>query len=291
MAKKIEEIIEGKNTPEKPEPKADPPKEEKPEVKTEAPQEPIETDQAPPEDGGVSDSGPDPVRKAAGFQAAYTAEKKKRQESEQMLEQLRKESAERDQWYRQQSEQWTRTAQQFAPKLPEIPKINLFDDPDRWQQQEVLQPIQTVENKLRFEFSEKLAKKTYGAEYGEAEKWAEAQIRQNQATPIRHLLANSDDPGETLVQEFRKNKFAADMADPAALFQKMFDERLNDPQQKKAILERLGAELKPAQPSLAPSQLPTPLERSRSVGGAKGPAWQGPRPLNEIVPRGGAKST
>lgn len=285
MAKaEIEDILAGKVTPEESTPAPEPPKEaEREAVLADNQSQGQATEEKAPPDGGVSDSGADPSRQAAGMKAAYTAEKKKRQEIEQALDSLRKEAVERDQWYRQQSEQWQRQLQQFAPKPPDQPKPSMFDNPDDWEKQAVQQPIQSVEQRMRYHFSEMLARRFYKEEFDEAEKWAQAQVRQNPAHPIRQVLANSPDPGEDLVQEYRKQKQLAEMADPVAYRQKLLDEMLNDPEQKKAILEKLGAEpLKKAVQTPA-SALPSNLAGARSVGGSGGPVWQGPQPLTEII--------
>lgn len=289
MSKPIEEILTGKEAPVSDAPKADPPKEETPKVDTPpdpalAEKEP-EIDQSPPNDGGVPDSGPDVSRQIAGLKAAQTAERKKRQESEERLTQQAKAWDEERAWYKQQFE---RFQQPVAPKQPDVPKPSLFEDPEGWEKHTVGGAVQSLEQKLqaqRFQFSEMLARRTYKEEFGEAEKWAEAQIRQNPNHVLRQVLATSDDPGESLVQEYRKNKLAAEMSDPAAYRQKVLEDMLADPEQKKAILERLGAEpLRPAPTQPAPTALPSNLAGARSVGGSKGPVWQGPTPLSEIIP-------
>lgn len=278
---KIEEIIAGEKSS-APELKADPSKGvEKPEAK-EAPAkaDPVETDAAPPNEGGVFDS--DPTRQIAGLKAASTSERKKRQDAEARLAEFEKKAAEEREYYRKQLDRLTAMPAR-QPEAPPVPKPSIFENPEDWERQVVGGAVQTLEQRMQqqwFKTSELLARRTYKDEFDEAEKWAEAQVQRNPIHPIRQMVATSDDPGETLVQEYRKQKQLAEMADPVAYRQKLLDEMLSDPEQKKALLEKLGSE--PLRPSTPATALPTNLAGSRSLGGRQA-VWSGQTPLADII--------
>lgn len=276
----IEEILKGDKPPVEEKAKAEVVSDpvEKPESET--PEKPeAEAPEAPaPEEKPEAAPEPGPSREVSGLKAANTAERKKRQQAEAEREELRQELDKREQRWRQDMQQMMA---QFAPKPPETPAPNVFEDPEGWQRQQ----SQTYEQRLRqteVKMSERLARVQYGDDvYSEAEREIENHYRNNPNDPIFVAIQRSDDPAGVMVQWHQNRQKLNDLSDPETLIEKQL--ATASPEFKAKLLSMLGgqsAEPKSATP--APSALPSNLAGARSVRG-QGKVFTGAQPIGDIL--------
>ena len=160
--------------------------------------------------------------------------------------------------------------QQQQPKEPEAPPPSLWEDDQAWQQhfggQVVNTAVQQAAYQNKLSTSEFYARKNiegFDKEWEPLNKW----LTEN-PTVAQQAAADYDPWGYA----FRAYKNQQTMQELGAT-------DLN--QLKAQIRAELEAELasqKPAVPNIPPS-----LSTQRSVSGRTGPAWTGPKPLNELL--------
>lgn len=312
MAKELGEILERKPSEVKPQ-------ESKPEPKVEAkepkPEIPADRNEAKPKDDKQGQAKApdtdgeeqiknevDPAKRAAGFEGAYKSEKTKRKEREAEAERWkaeaerhRKEADEREQWWKKRFD--TLQTQQ-RPAEPPKPRANLFENPEQWEAQQQAETQSAISN-IRFQFSEKVARVKYGDEFDQAAQAASVAFDANPHHPLRRIMQESADPGEDLVNWYRKETVFEKTGGNLDEFKKRtLEEMLADPKTKEEILAKLNLkpsdgqeqqqqESKPQTP--APHELPTNLAGARNVSGRAGPIWTGPKSLSELIPSGTRK--
>lgn len=218
-------------------------------------------------EGGAGDKGKVPL------QAVHAAREKERQAREE-AEQLRRELAE----IRGQVSVLTQQRPQAQPAEKPKPK-NFWENPDEFLA-ERLAPIQQENTQRHFLNSRMLADEKFGADtVKEADDALGELIKANDPSVMelqRHIKA-SPHPYADLVNWHNRRKAMADIGeDPAAY--------------RERVRQELLAELQPA-PAPTPTQqqpaartpMPSNFASARSEGPRSGVAYQGPKPLSEIV--------
>lgn len=177
---------------------------------------------------------------------------------------------------------WERRLNQMVAALGQKPKepmpaADWFQDPDvafRQRGEELLNPVISQMQTLQSELAQMRAERVFGDKYQDF---------------IAHVTeaARSGDP------EIRVLSAMMDASPrPYEVAKEWFERRTFDPAAKEAeiearILEKYG--IKPnANPEPKPVQqqaMPTALEAARNVGSRSGPAWAGPKPLEDIFKR------
>jgi hypothetical protein len=147
--------------------------------------------------------------------------------------------------------------QQMQPPKQQEPIPDQFQSPEQynaWVQGQTQQVQQTIEQRLwqqEANFSLRLAKIAYGPELFEAAYKATVEN-----PTLARQVANSPDPGETMVALYKREQVLAQVGDnPETYVQKKLEEALNDPKFLAKALEkaRSAASTQPAQVKLPPS--------------------------------------
>lgn len=174
-------------------------------------------------------------------------------------------------------------AEQFKPRPPETPPPEWFDNPDaalghrlkpfESQFQAFESQIQQVGRTSTLLSSKALAVASYGKE-AVAEMEAAVQAAMQAGDPeiatLQQQLQRSSDPVSVAMDWYRKRP---------------------EVQRKEHEAELIAAGWTPPQTLAAKPQtvqttvMPTALEAARNVGSRSGPAWAGPRPLEDIFKR------
>jgi hypothetical protein len=147
--------------------------------------------------------------------------------------------------------------QQMQPPKQQEPIPDQFQSPEQynaWVMAQGQQVQQTMEQRLwqqEANFSLRLAKAAYGPEL------FEAAYKATLANPnLARQVANSPDPGETMVALYKREQVLAQVGDnPETYVQKKLEEALNDPKFLAKAIERArsAASTQPAQVKLPPS--------------------------------------
>ena len=183
-----------------------------------------------------------------GLEAGIAAERKKRQEIEAQLEQLRREME--------------------ASQRPKEEPKDIWEDTQGWQQQFGGQVVSAAVQQATFEAklnqSEFYARKNIE---GFDESWEDLNKWLMENPSIAQQAQADIDPWGFAYRQFNNQRQLAEIGDVEAYKQKMRDE----------IMAELQAQ-QPAQPVIPPS-----LSNQRSVGSRTGPAWSGPPALSDLL--------
>lgn len=196
------------------------------------------------------EAGPPPADDARkGLEAGIAAERKKRQEIEAQLEQLRREVT-------------------AKPKEPEAPPPSMWEDDQAWQQhfggQVVSAAVTQASYQNKLSTSEFYARKNidgFDKEWEPLNKW----LSDNPS--LAQQAAGDYDPWGYAFRAYKNQQTMQELG-------------ATDIEQLKAqIREQIMAE----QQASAPVAMPLSLSTKRSVSGRTGPAWAGPKPLKDLL--------
>lgn len=167
----------------------------------------------------------------------------------------------------------TQQRQQPEPKKePEQPKT-IWDDPDGYVASQMT-PIQQQLAERTFTMSMELAQLRHGEETvqfaSDALKQAIQSGQENGKAWVDRLTKSPNPIGE--IVNWHKNSPATREAELRA-------------QIEAELREKIAAETQQAQPATTPAVMPSDLAGARNVGSRSGPAWAGPKPLNDIFDR------
>lgn len=183
------------------------------------------------------------------------------EEAQAKREALERLQAEQRQREHLQQQLWQLQQQMEAAKKPQEP-IDLFADPQAYQshvEQTMTQRLREMEGN----FSLRLAAYKHGDTFQQA--WTEMTSRtQSGDDSMRQQVINSPDPGETLVQLYKRDqtvKLVGD--DPEAFIAKALDEALDNPEFLARALEKAKGVAK-AQPT---QQIKMPASINKATGG------------------------
>jgi len=208
-------------------------------------------------------------------QALHAARERARSETDR-AERLEREIAELRGFVQAQTQQ-----RQPAP-VAEPPKpVEFWDDPAKWGES-LLTPVQEQLLETRLMVSETRALAKFGEEaITTAQDALEQAVKSGQLNgqAVKTQLRQSKDPIGDIVRWHQNS--------PAV--------------REAALREQIRAELMaeqglqpgnpaPANPAAAPSVMPSNLAGARNVGTRSGPAWSGPKPLNDIFDRSRSKA-
>jgi hypothetical protein len=281
MPKEIKDILEG-------------PAEEKVEVVETKPEETPEVAEAPQPEAKDPEPAPEATpelnagepekpeaKERDGFKGAYTAEKKKRQATEAERDELRAELDRREQSWRRDMQQ---IASQFAPKPPEQPAPNFYEDPDGWQQRQT-QTYEQRERANNLYWSEQLARVKFGDDvFDAAGKEVMNVTGGNASHPISQMIAASPNPGIALVNWYQERQQLSSLQNPESRVE-LLKESLKDPAMLALVQQALQASA-PAQaaaPKPAPNAIPSNFAGARSVSSKAAQPFSGPKPIEEVL--------
>lgn len=206
--------------------------------------------------GEKEDAPPASEDKSKGLEAGISAERKKRQETEQQLEQLRRELEQ------------IRASQQ--PKEPPAPPPSLWDDEQAWQQhfggQLVSTAVEQASYQAKLQMSEMMVSEKF-EDFGEIKDQLIEFVGQNPA--INQQVAQSTNPWLTAYNAFKSQQTMQELG------------ATNLDELKAQLLEQIKAEQ--AQAGLPQPNLPRSLaDAQSSKGGNTAPVSQ-PLTLEEIL--------
>lgn len=222
------------------------------EVQTPQAEETGVTPQSEPEQAEEAEAGPPPADDAQkGLQAALAAERKKRQETEALLETLRREA-------------------QAKPQEPAAPPPSIWEDEQGAFQhfggQVVSQAVQQATLNARLDMSEMMARQANP----DFEEMKAEFVKMMQDNPVLQQQALSDPHPWQKAYQIAKN---------ARTMQELGATDIQTLEAK--IREQILAENQAVQP--AAPRIPPSLSTTRSVASRSGPAWSGPPPLGDLL--------
>lgn len=211
-----------------------------------------EQSQPEPEPVEEAEAGSPPADKAAkGQEAAIVAERRKRQEVEAQLEQLRREIS-------------------AKPKEPETPPPSIWEDEQGAFQhfggQAVSQAVQRATFEAKLNHSEFYARKNIDG-FGDA--WDDLNAWLSENPSVAQQATSDIDPWGYAYRAFQNQRT---MQELGATDLKSLEAK---------IREKILAEQQAQQPP-APS-MPRSLSTTRSVSSRRGPEWSGPPDLKELL--------
>lgn len=206
-------------------------------------------------------------------QALHASREKERSERER-ADRLEREMAELRGFVQAQTQQ-----RQPAPTAEPPKPVEFWDDPAKWGET-LLTPVQEQLLETRFMVSEARALAAFGQDAVTAAQ-----------TAVKEAIQSGQLNGGTVQAQLRQSR------DPIGDVVRWHQ---NSPAvQEKSMREKLRAEIMaeyglapgtaepaaPAAPAATPSVMPSNLAGARNVGTRAGPAWSGPKPLNDIFDR------
>lgn len=167
------------------------------------------------------------------------------------------------------------------PAQPQEPakEPDFFENPDEYLRHKIA-PLHEQLQRQSEGFSRTLAVREHGAEtvkgaYAEMEKRIAS--GDPAATANYQTIMRSDDPWDNLVQWHKRESAIAEIGqDPNAYREKL----------KAEVLAELQQQNGQPQGGSPASVMPSNFAGARNVGTRSGPAWGGPKPLNDILSRG-----
>jgi hypothetical protein len=153
-----------------------------------------------------------------------------------------------------------------ANKEPEKPKPTIWEDDQAWQQdfggQVVSQAVQVASYENKLSTSEFYARKNLE---GFEEKWDDLNSWLKENPAVAEKASADYDPWGFAFRQYKNQQDLADIGDVESY--------------KQRVREELMAELQQSQQPTVPPSLST----QRSVGSRGGPAWNGPKPLGDLL--------
>lgn len=143
--------------------------------------------------------------------------------------------------------QFAQLQQQMSRPQQETPRVNLFDNPEGWEQQQQ-HSVQTLLQRQQFQFSEQLARIKYGDElYDNADKAAQKAIAMGQVDPELMSIPRASNPGVALVEWFRRKQNIDRLGglDLDKFLEQEIEKRSSDPQFLNKMLEKARTQAKP----------------------------------------------
>jgi len=217
------------------------------------PQDTGDTPQPEPAQAEEPEAGTPPAEDArkAGLEAGIVAERKKRQEIEAQLDQLRREMAAR-------------------PQEPAPPPPSIWEDEagalGHVKQDAVSIAVQQATFHARLDMSEMMARQTHS----DFEEMKAEFVKMMQDNPVLQQQALADPHPWQKAYQIAKN--AKTMAELGATDIQTLEAK---------IREQILAEQQAIQP--AASRIPPSLSTTRSVSSRNGPAWSGPPSLGDLL--------
>lgn len=173
--------------------------------------------------------------------AEYLAEREKRQNEQRQREAL-------------QQQLWQLRQELQAKNAPPPEPVDIFADPQKWEQS-FEQKLLSKQRELEGNFSLRLAAYKHGEKFQEA--WnALVERAQSGDDSIRQQVINSPDPGETLVNWYKREETLKLVGDePEAFAEKILNEALENPEFLARAIEKAKgkAATQPTQVHLPPS--------------------------------------
>lgn len=219
----------------------------------ETPQETGEQPQPEPHQGEVAEAGTPPAEEArkAGLEAGIAAERKKRQDAEALVEQLRREAEARN-------------------AEPPAPPPSIWDDEQGAFQhfggQVVSQAVQQATFNARLDMSEMMVRQANP----DFEELKAEFLKMAQENPVVAQQALADPHPWQKAYQIAKN--ARTMQEMGATDIATLEAKLR---------EKIMAEMQATSP--AAPRIPPSLSTTRSVSSRNGPAWSGPPALGDIL--------
>jgi hypothetical protein len=168
---------------------------------------------------------------------------------------------------RQQRLRYEAQLRQLQQAQPQTPPVDMFADPDKWQELQ-RQQLAGMANNLRFETSEMFARQTLGDQkVDEAMKWLET----NPDPGVQARITNSRHPYGELLKAYEERKVLQEIGNDVTAYRAKLEEQLlNDP----AFLQKVGDKIRsqsaqPQQNGQRPAtvtQLPPSLARAPAGG-------------------------
>jgi hypothetical protein len=232
-----------------------------------APKQPPEAPQPEPQ--------AEPQRPPDGYVPIQALDARLAKQEEKFQAQLRDRDAQ-IQRYMQQVQQPQKPTEPVKPP-------DYFENPDAavdFRLKQAIEPLQQSQQGFVEKFSKALAIKDYGKEAVDAA-LAEMTDRVNRDSKGMWFdyqrIMDSDLPYDALVKWHRQQTALSKYGDdPEAAFNAEVERRL---------AERAGQQPQTQASAQAPPVLPTSFSGARSAGPSSAPAYSGPRPLSEIMPR------
>lgn len=246
-----------------------------PEPEPQAVEEPKASPETPAEPEPQQPAEPDPEADPKNWTyAAYRDEKAKRQEAMRKAQALETELAQH-RAFREQMEQQARRQ----------PPPDQFADPEGYNaywENRLQEREQAFQNQLRDQqanLSLRLAHKEHGEDFEQAYSTM-ISMAENGDRSIVQAVAQSPDPGETLVRWFNTYRVQQEIGnDPASYRERIRQEVLAEFEKER------GTQSETPQQPQSGVQMPSNLAGQRSVGPRTGPAWGGPSPIADIFDR------